>query len=260
MPASDFPATSPDPGQAQTAPDVWTGIYRVPESGIDRNGHTTVEQILDFLQDAGGNHADQLGCGFNELRKTGCAWVVSRLQLSVRRSPGFQDQVTVRTWPRGFRRIIAIRHTCLAIGDEEVVHASSFWALIDLASGRPLALPDALHVPLPDNEDLPEYFTLPGKLPEIECGHPMTVPVTERLLDRNAHVNNCRYAGLVTDWLGRELGGPAHVRSFTANYLSPSPPGDVLTVTGKLDGAQFQVEIAGRDRKRFAAAGELFLA
>lgn len=238
-------------------PNVWCEDCCVRNSEINRKGQLTLEALLDFLEGAAGNHAERLGCGFDALRQYNQAWVVSRVQLEILRTPVFGEKILVKTWPRGFRRIIANRHTCLCSNTDELVHASSFWALIDLASGRPLPLPDSLRVPLPDNDAQPEYFAMPAKLVEKTVGHDMVVPVTERLLDRNGHVNNCRYAGLVTDWLGRELGQPADISGFTANYLSPTPPGDTLTVAGIIDGREFHVEIAGTERKRFAASGLL---
>lgn len=139
------------------------------------------------------------------------------------------------------------------------MRASSFWALLDLTTGRPAPLPEALPAEFPDNRDLPVHFCMPSRLVTEGASHPLPFLITEHYIDRNDHLNNCRYAEIAMDWLAHELGRTVHVRDIVCNYVLATAPNATLTAAGFVTGNEFKLEMTGDDGKRhFQAAGTLF--
>ena len=220
------------------------GAFVVRSSEVNRYGQARIETFFDYFQEMAGAHADKLGCGLRMLQEHQQAWVLLRVRLDVFRTPRLGDTVRVRTWPSGFKRLYALREGLFFDNDGEIGHITSYWALLDVTRMRPLRLPEALAVPLPDNSSLPQYFDLDSKV--MAKGHdlPMTCVVPEHFIDINGHTNNARYASLVGDWLAKNSGEPQEITSITAHFLQGTPAWSNITISGHCaDDGHFSVEI-----------------
>ena len=175
--------------EAFTLQLTWEKDYslRVYEVGFD--GHVSLPNLMNFLQDAAIEHAAHLGAGFSQLAPRNLAWFVTRYHVRVTRYPVYGETIRVKTWPKAKKRLFAIRGFEMYSGNEPIAAGSTAWCLVDLASKSPLnvntALPnlpenprDALatvfpRIPLPQSPSHAETFS-PG--------------ISE--IDMNGHVNN----------------------------------------------------------------------
>ena len=241
-------------------PGTYEDAFTVRCMEVTRHGAARVETLFDYFQEVACVHADRLGCGCAELAKSGQAWVLLRIRMDVARNPQLGERVSVKTWPSGFKRLYALREGVFT--DEtgaEIAQLTSYWVLLDTAHLRPLRLPDALNVALPDNSDMPQYFDLSARLMPTGLEHPMTLTVPEHFIDINGHVNNARYCSLVGDWLAKVAGGPVELTTMTAHFMQATQAWSDITVSGRLEAdGHFAVAISDDGEApvmRFAAEG-----
>lgn len=162
--------------------------------------------LLNFMQTSASLHAARLGVSAAHLRPQGVTWVISRIHLLVDRYPRARETVLVRTWPALREGFFTCREFELRDGSGQPLgRASTSWALIGIASRRPVRL----------EGHLPPYPLLPTRalndsfepLPHFQAGdfREMTFRVLRSNLDLNNHVNNTVYAGWALEAVPDEI-------------------------------------------------------
>ena len=120
------------------------GVYAWPvrtyECGPD--GAASMASVCNYLQEAASLNAETLAFSKTNFEAAGenISWVLTRLKVRMSRFPRWGETVSILTFPRGGRRIVAYRDFLLS-GDagEELGRATSEWMLIDLASRKVVA-------------------------------------------------------------------------------------------------------------------------
>lgn len=175
---------------------VFATDFPVRYHELDNHGNVQPVTLLNWLQDAAGMHARKLGVSVVDLRKLGLTWVLSRIHLLVERYPRSGDSVHIRTWPASREGLFSCREFVLT--DDRggpVGRASTSWAVVNVATRRPVRL----------NDHLPPYPLLPERALEDDFTSLPAFPASETRdvgfrvlrsdLDSNQHVNNTVYAG-----------------------------------------------------------------
>jgi acyl-ACP thioesterase len=162
---------------------------------LDFEGLARPVSLLNFLQDAAGDHASLLGWSVLDLMKRNMTWVLSRTHVRVERYPAWGERISVLTWPSGRRGLFATRDFEASDGDgRPVLTATTSWMILDLTRKQPLKVDDIL----PDNflvdrRSLPDAF---AALPALDRPDgERTFRVDAGHLDLNKHVNNAVYVG-----------------------------------------------------------------
>jgi acyl-ACP thioesterase len=208
--------------------DIWQETFPVGFAAVDRSDCVTLAGIFDFFQEAAIRHAEDRGVGRDAMNQSGQAWVLSRISGVVNRRPRQGEIITVRTWPRGWERLFAVRD--YDIRDESgvpLVRGRSFWLILDINKRRPLR-PQALMTTLPSNEGMD---VLSGGAVELKPREDLRKAGERRAaysdIDYNGHVNNARYVQWIQDIMENEdLEQPRRMR-LDINYLSEVKPGDI---------------------------------
>ena len=184
--------------------------------------------VLTLLQAAAGDHSALLGAGWDALQEKGLFWAVLRHRLEYARLPKKGETVTVKTWPMETTRSAYPRAT---EGYDEVgnllFRGVSLWVLMDRES-RTMVLPKRSGVGV-DGENRGCEAPMPGSLSPVDLAHTQTRRVTPADLDKNGHMNNCRYL----DWAAQLLPGqclPEEGAVWTVCYLSEAFEGEELTL------------------------------
>jgi medium-chain acyl-[acyl-carrier-protein] hydrolase len=167
--------------------------YEVHSYEVDASGRAQIHALLNYLQDAAGDHAGSLGLGVTDLMRNRLTWLLSRYHIKVVRYPAHGQRITISTWPSGKKGIFALRD--FEVSDEEghpVLTATTSWVLIDLDSKQPIRLNDFVPDDLTYNKRAIADEFLP--LPELEkAERELSLPVLMKDLDFNRHVNNVVY-------------------------------------------------------------------
>ena len=174
--------------------------FRVRSYECGPDGFATLPSVCNYLQEAASLHAERLGFSKSNFAAAGenISWVLTKLVVRMARYPRWDEEVTVETFPRGGRRIVAWRdfEPKDAAGATLGV-VSSEWMIIDLATRRIVTVPDAVF-DATDPADVPllgpEPFTR-LRFPETPAGAPAPLVFTAQRaqIDLNGHVNNVHY-------------------------------------------------------------------
>ncbi len=178
----------------------WEKEYYLRASDFDKYGHIKPSAVLDLFQDAAGQHAIEIGVGFNDMIKRSYLWVLTKIKFKIICEPTSYQKVIVKTWPLAPNRLSYRREYCIENENgKQLIIGSSEWVVIDSEKRRFLSVPDLY----PFSDGFHEEMMFEGKLgkvPNFELvGTPRTVNAGFCELDVNNHVNNTKYANYVLD-------------------------------------------------------------
>lgn len=220
---------------SSTEAPVWTERFRIRSYDVDGTQRAIVPRLCAYFLEAAWNHAEALGFGFAHLQKQSKYWVLSRLRCEMEMAPRWGQEVTLRTWPRGFEGAFAFR-------DFELLNekgarfgaGTSAWLVLDTTSKRP----QRLHKIFPDRAALtgrPALAQDPEKLGAIDQWD-SEMPISARYsdIDVNRHVTASRYLAWIVDSYPTGFHDAHWLRLVSVNYLSETVEGEHLLVrTGR---------------------------
>ena len=201
--------------------------FKVRSYECGPDGRATFPTVCNYLQEAAGEHAEQLGFSKSNFAAEGenISWVLTRLRVRMSRLPVWQETVLVETYPRGGRRITAHRDFVLRVGDETIGVATSEWMIIDLQSRKVVPVPAFVYGLV--NDVRPpvlgaEAFTKLHWTCREDAGE-MRFRARRGDIDLNGHVNNVHYV----EWLLETLpDGTGPVRELELVFKSETRKGD----------------------------------
>ncbi len=209
----------------------YTWAVRSYECGPD--GHATMATVCNWLQESASLNAESMSFSKSNFEAAGenVSWVLTRLKVRMDRFPKWGEKVSVLTFPRGGRLIVAYRDFELSSESGETIgRATSEWMLIDLSSRKAVAIPEGVfaaantvRAPVFGDEQLQRI--------RWDCRESSADALSFRArrgdIDLNGHVNNVHYV----EWLmeGRpESAGPCYDLEIT--FKSETFAGDEVRV------------------------------
>ena len=175
--------------------------FKVRSYECGPDGRATLPTICNYLQEAASLNAATLGFGKDDFAAKGenISWVLTRMVVKMSRYPVWNDEVTVETFPRGGRKIVAWRDFEVKDAQGATLGlATTEWMLIDLSSRKIVAVPekvfaanDPANVPVLGLEPFSKF-----RFPEGGSGvPPLHFTAMKSQIDLNGHVNNVHYIG-----------------------------------------------------------------
>ena len=214
--------------------------YQIQLNDISIDAKLRSWVIFNYLQDAAGRHADELGVGLKQLRQSDLSWVLSRIRVKMDEFPEYGDVLRIATYPSGFDRLFAYRQFVLtsAISGKKFGVAGSAWLTLNPENFRPIS-PAKHFAGLSSWEfegDIWFQEDTLGKLAPVANGDtPVTQRISRTQIDYNRHLNNAYYAMFAEDWLAEKLGKPVRFTELQINFNQSTAYGDKLICTGTLD-------------------------
>lgn len=218
--------------------DIWAETFALRFGAVDRSDRLTLASTFDFFQEAAIGHAESLGVGREVMAAEGRVWVLARISVLMERRPRWGETVTVRSWPRGWDRLLATRdYDIQDVSGIPIVRGRSSWIILDIEKRRPLR-PQAVMDGLPLNEGLD---SLPGGGAALDPRENLSLQGERKALysdiDYNGHVNNTRYIQWIQDIAAPETLEKAGRIRLDINYLSEMLPAETAGLwTAALDG------------------------
>ena len=232
--------------------------YRIDDNMVDCFGRLKPSKLLFLAQDMAGRHCVELGLDHDTMAAKNLFWAVIRHKVQVTRLPRRNETVTVQTWPMPTTRVAYPRATVAydAQGNE-LFRIISLWVLMDLQT-RAMILTGKSGVEVAGLLTGSE-LTAPGSLAPRTLSNSETRSVRFTDLDRNGHMNNCRYPEWAADLLPSAFHQDRSVQEFTVCYLSEARENQVLTLHWELDEAgTLQVESTREETAASAGHSRVF--
>lgn len=203
--------------------------FKIRSYEIDPRGVATFQSVCNFLQEAAGTHARELGVSVEQLLDIGLTWVLSRLRVEIDAYPALTEMVVIETWPAEINKLYAIRDFRLrTAGEAQIGAATSAWLLIDMERKRPARLPEHIRKFHPDEpvRALALGFEPLAKVDQPEFEKSFAVRMSD--LDLNNHVNNTCYIEWALESLPRAFQMAHQITAFEIQFLAEGVYGDTV--------------------------------
>ena len=224
----------------------------------DFRGTWRPSAIFEAMQEASGVHSHLLGCGRDALIRQGVIWVLSRVEVQMRKYPCVGERVTVETFPMCNKRWFFPRYFNFRNEQGgEIGCAASLWVLLDIST-RKMAPPDRIANLIPDNSSLSAPMGLPSAVTDVEGEERQffRTPVYTDL-DVNNHVNNTRYIDWLCDALGYDVLQDKCLKTICANYDAEVRPDQSVALKLRRHMDTFSRSGFHEDKRHFGIGGSL---
>jgi len=173
--------------------NIYSKQYVIRYSETGANGRITCQNILNYFQDIGSDHAGVLGISAFDLIQKNMAWVIYEMQLHIFDYPKWDTPFTLSTWRYPYRKLYEIRAFEGKKDDGAIVFSGKCsWVMIHLKNKQPVRLNKHLPDVLLNNYikiDHTFESIIPPDKHDCESDH----EVRMHHLDFNQHVNNIIY-------------------------------------------------------------------
>ncbi|PKN06989.1 MAG: acyl-CoA thioesterase [Deltaproteobacteria bacterium HGW-Deltaproteobacteria-8] len=143
-------------------PRIFTQEITVAATDIDIQGHVNNLRYLQWMQDVAVAHSSAQGWTMQRYADEGMGWVVRTHQITYKRPAFLGEVVTACTWIAGFSpRMSPRKYLFWRAADKTILaEAETMWVFVDLKTGRPTKVPDALRAAFEIVEDEAEVKRL----------------------------------------------------------------------------------------------------
>lgn len=172
--------------------------YTVTTNMLDCRDTLKLSSVFDLAQEIAGDHANILGCGYNDMFVDNKIWVVARHFVEFNQEVINPTLIDVLTYPCRPRIIEFPREYVFSKDEEVFAHAISSWMVFNTKTNAVDTCDAfknlAFHEP---------YFTKRVKKLEQKDVKNLTffkdIKVTYSMLDHNGHMNNTHYFDFYLD-------------------------------------------------------------
>ena len=124
-------------------PAVYEHHHTVLAEEIDALGHVNNLAYLSWMQAAALAHSAAQGWPASRYHELGTGWVVRSHQIEYLRPAFAGEEIVVRTWVAGFRKVTSLRrYKIIRPADDRVLAtAATDWAFVNYRTGQPTRVP-----------------------------------------------------------------------------------------------------------------------
>ena len=171
----------------------------VSNNDVDYRFKLKIPAIFRYFQDVALLATEEASVDSISLSKRNIDWVITRMDVEIRRLPKCDEVVTIHTYPGKDLAMLYPRFFYITDQDNNVIiRSSSVWALIDNNTRKVIVDRDVISkLPM---EKHPDELPLPAKITasnEPIFKEKRTIHYSD--LDFNSHMNNVRYVELLMD-------------------------------------------------------------
>jgi acyl-ACP thioesterase len=209
--------------------DQFEKEYKIPVYDTGPDGKLSLYSLFNYLQDIASEHAVRLKFGRDDLMKENRFWVLSRIAADIFLWPEWEENIIVRTWPRGTDKIFAIRDYEVFYPDGRSIAAgSSSWLVVDRTTKK-IQRPDEMLTRFNSGSSVKNSLGRnAGKVDPVseKCKNISRHRIKVSDLDVNLHTNNVKYIKWVTDTYDLDFIMNHSAVSVEVNYLAESVVGE----------------------------------
>lgn len=193
--------------------------FEVTPASFTKGNKLHSENILYWFQEAASQHSEKFHIGFHDFIQQNIIWMVARNKYEILQDFPQNKKVIIETWPHSYSRFEIERDYLLK--DEEgkiYIKGTSLWCLYSkekqrLVPTRCAEIANAEYC-LEKNFDEPFLRIILEENLSFQVCFAHDINIED--VDRNEHMNNCRYSHLVDQALEND---EKEIRRFEINYL-----------------------------------------
>lgn len=198
---------------------MFTKKVFINSSDVDEYRNLKPSSFFKLFQDIAVEAVEQTGYGKQFTDEHNLMWVITRVNVEIKRMPIYQETVLCETYPGPTVRFFYPRHFFVKSLDGEVlIKMSTTWAILD-AKTRSIANidPNLLKLDICKSDiELPS----PRKIMPTADEYYMSRLVRYSDCDLNLHLNNTRYVDYIFDTHDSKFYKTHHLASIQIDYVS----------------------------------------
>lgn len=213
--------------------------FTISSYELNPRGEARLTTMANFFQEVAYHHANELGFGFDQMKKRQTLWMLSRMKIRMFKYPVWNDTIVVETWPSGIDKLFATRDFRVSDMSGNLLGvATTYWLIVNLDTHRPvrpgLELARFSDIVYGDQvfDTKLEKIVIP-EAPAILGKH----KVVFSDVDIVGHVNNVKYMEWCIDAAMPEGVTDRAIAEFEINFLHEALPGNHVVIEGVEDGA-----------------------
>ncbi len=226
-------------------------VFDIRSSDIDFADQLQFSSLFAYLQEAAYRHAEQLGIGTACLDLLDLSWVLTKTSLRIDHLPHWGEQIQVRTWSRGAKKLTFARDFIVSSGPAggpylPFARVSTEWLVIHKQTHRPQRPESVLDAANLAATAKATESVLEGPCPKVPIPAEREIILKKSAdfseIDRNRHLNNTRYIAWAIDALymsrWQDLSRlsnldvkPLEIAAIDLNYLAEILPGKPVNLS-----------------------------
>lgn len=220
--------------------------FIISNNDVDYRFNLKPANLYRIFQDIALKATEEVGSDSISLSKRGIDWVITRMDVEIKRLPRCNEKITVCTYPGKDLAMLYPRYFyILDENNEVIIRSSSIWALIDAKTRKVIVDKDTIKKLPPETS---EYeLPLPGKIAASEeksLIETRTIHYSD--LDFNCHMNNVRYVELLMDIHDFEFYKTHRPTFISLNYMKEIREKDKVSVYSDLNNPEtLEVQVDG---------------
>lgn len=228
---------------------MYTFTGKVRYSETDSNEKLTLAGITDYFQDCGTFQSEELGLGVKYLQKSHMAWMLSAWQIVVEEYPRLCDEITIGTFPYGFRGFLGYRNYVMDRSDgKRMAYANAVWTLLNTDTMKPAKATEEMMNKYVLSEKLSMEYA-PRKIAGAVSGRwEESFAVKRHHLDSNHHVNNSQYIKMASQFIPEDV----QIVQMRAEYKRQAVLGDMILPNIAEQDSRYIISLCGSDREPYA--------
>lgn len=139
---------------------IYSRRFAIPSEAIDVNRHANNVEYLRWMQDVAMAHSDAVGWPMTRYIKERCSWVIRSHFIEYLRPGKLDDPIHLATWVSDIQEQSSVRkYVFWRESDQQVIaRAETNWVFVDLATGFPRPIIDAVRASFSLVEDEAEVL------------------------------------------------------------------------------------------------------
>lgn len=225
---------------------VFKENYHVDLRDVDFQKQLKLSTFFSYFQDVASLASDNLGFGIQTLeQKFGVAWILMRIRVDIIRTPVWDEEITIETWPLEPKKLEFARD--FIVRDQKgkiIVRAVSTWVIMDLKQ-RKLKRTAFIGFTSPEVISKRAIDCQLGKLKHsgnLEVSYKKVIGYSD--IDFNGHLNNSKYVDFIMDCFDMDEHERHGVETMEVNFMNEAVAGDTLVLYKEAypDGNQVYIE------------------
>ncbi len=204
--------------------------YRVTSFLTNAYGKLGLYGLLNLLQDAAGDHATELGFGYDDMVRMKTFWVLTRQKVFMNRWPSQGEIVSIQTWVRLGEGALSNRDFSIFVGDEKVGECSTAWITLDAESRRPILVDRSGVLSQLLNIEKVSVDADKIQIKKENLAEVAEFSVRNSDIDLNMHVNNTKYTQWILDSIPLSSHNQYELQTYEINFLSETKLDDIVTI------------------------------